>query len=128
MGKMDYCGAKPDMSQVDRDIPSELGEKFGYTIWSNGLGQYLDNNQVFSREDLPSLLCELQTLARRGAPLAVKKELLVLPNSWWGVKGGYTATILFVLNEKCPEFEKKLPDETRQTFKHGSFAEFPFLD
>lgn len=125
--KHNYCSPGTVMDDVSSDIPSELGNKFGYTIAMNGIGQYLGNNQVFKSEDLAPLLCVLQGLRKAGAPLLVTRRFELLRNSWWGIAGGSTVEVVFVLNEKCPEFESKLPKETQEQVGKGDLKDFPLL-
>lgn len=123
-----YCWPGVAMDDLANDIPSELGNKFGYTISMNGMGQYLGNNQVFKKGDLPPLLCEFQRLRRAGRPLFVTRRLELQRNSWWGITGGSTVEVMFVLNEKCPEWESYLPKETQVQVGKNDLKDFPLLD
>jgi len=111
-----------------------VSDKFGYPYQDSG--DFYTNNQVFSRSELPPLLCELQKLKAAGKPAVHRSSFTVVPNSWWGIPGGNTVDILYVYLDQVREFEEKLPPETlsslgpsnpqNRTWKtSGEFARFP---
>ena len=52
----------------------------------------------------------------------------MLPNKYWGIKGGYNMTLVLIYLETVQDFQDQLPAETRQEIARGSegaFANFP---
>merc|ERR1740129_1218354 len=90
---------------------------------------YLINNQVFAKDELSALLCELQRLKLAGEPTVYKKRLRVMRNTWWGIEGGFDVDIIFVYNEYCVDFVRHLPLSTRlllRSVRDGKVAAGPF--
>jgi len=111
-----------------------VSDKFGYPYQDSA--SWYTKNQVFDREELPPLLCELQKLKVAGKPAVHRSSHTVLPNSWWGIKGGYTVDIIYVYLDQIREFEDKLPADTRASlgplnpqerthWTSGEFANYP---
>jgi hypothetical protein len=100
---------------------------FGYG--EDSLGTWFSNNQVFDRAELPELLCAAQRLLTEGKPTVVRGSHTLIDNSFWGVTGGPTIDVVWVMNNKCREFESLLPTETQVEIakgSHGAFANFPY--
>lgn len=82
-------------------------------------------NQVFKREEFPPIACTLQTLKKGGKPAVARNSLDVLPNSYWGVKGGYKVDSLLFYLEKSTDFESSLPADTQAELAKGLQGPFP---
>mmetsp|Transcript_96556 Transcript_96556/g.278722 ORF Transcript_96556/g.278722 Transcript_96556/m.278722 type:complete len:811 (+) Transcript_96556:62-2494(+) len=144
--KIDFCAPLPAALDLDKvfagDGPDEGGfavapmvsDKFGYDYQDPG--NFYSHNQVFAKEELPGLLCELQKLKKAGKPTVHKATYMVNSNPWWGIKGGYKVTLLVTYLEQCTDFEEALPNETQKALgpkdagertwdTSGEFARFP---
>ena len=51
--------------------------------------------------------------------MVLRQKLPVLPNTWWGIQGGYDLDLVLVYLETCRDFEEQLPSETRQELAKG---------
>jgi len=108
-------------------VTDQVTDKFGFG--HDSMATWLAGNQVFAKEDLPPLLCKLQGLIREGRPAVVRQKHRLLPNSWWGIRGGYDVEIMYVYNAPCKDFSDRLPERTRKMLESGSegpFAHFPY--
>uniref|UniRef100_A0A7S1LTP9 Uncharacterized protein n=1 Tax=Alexandrium catenella TaxID=2925 RepID=A0A7S1LTP9_ALECA len=117
------------MGEVSDQLEFQLQANFGF-VTKNQVGQFLSRNQVFAREELAPLLCELQALLRAGRPTMVKRRMAVLANDWWGIKS-YTAVVIFVYADRCSNFEDLLPQDTKDELGQGAlgkFANYPHYD
>jgi len=138
--KLDFCklqGTTWDELLGDADdlvVAPMVSDKFGYPYSSPG--SYYTHNQVFAKEELPSLLCQMQQLKQAGKPVVLRSRHRVLPNSWWGIEGGNSVDLLIVYLEQSSDFEKQLPEETRKSLgpkkaenrtwaSSGDLARFP---
>merc|ERR1711988_1862468 len=111
-----------------------VSDKFGYPYSSPG--SYYTHNQVFAKDELPPLMCQMQQLKQAGKPVVLRSRHRVLPNSWWGIEGGKSVELVIVYLEQSSDFEKQLPEETRDSLgpkkagnrtwaSSGEFARFP---
>lgn len=75
------------------------------------------NNQVFEEEELWPLLCKLSTALQAGRPPVVLQTLTLMRNDWWGIKGGYEVSVIWVFNQVYKAFKENLPRETRKSWK-----------
>eukprot|EP00928_Gymnodinium_smaydae_P100125 TRINITY_DN9750_c0_g1_i4.p1 TRINITY_DN9750_c0_g1~~TRINITY_DN9750_c0_g1_i4.p1 ORF type:complete len:782 (+),score=138.87 TRINITY_DN9750_c0_g1_i4:62-2407(+) len=139
--KIDFCNVPADLDlekvfadEKDLQVAPMVSDKFNYPYKDSG--DFYTHNGVFAREDLLPVLCELQKLQRAGKPAVHKTSLKVLPNTWWGIQGGYTMEVVIVYLAQVRDFEARLPEETRaklgpefsadRTWKtSGEFARFP---
>ncbi|MEZ4294579.1 MAG: patatin-like phospholipase family protein [Polyangiaceae bacterium] len=92
----------------------------------------LQRNQVFPREELGSLVSALQDAKRAGGPVMAVREHEVLDNEWLGIRGGRKVRVAWMLLDRVPRFEERLPPQTRamiglgnQSAGAGPFGEFP---
>lgn len=109
-------------------MTSDLYMLFGYA--ETGTDDYYVSNQVFAKEELQPMACGLQKLRNEGKPAVWRSSLHVLPNSWWGIQGGFTLESLHVYNERCDKFENLLPKDTQDEIRKGSkglLPAFPFM-
>jgi len=100
---------------------------FGYTTF--GATYDYRHNQVFKREDLWKVACLLQKEVDAGRPAVARTTLEVLPNAYWGLKGGYMVDNILVYLQTSREFNAQLPLETRMALHDGvNFPPlFPYL-
>jgi len=120
----DFC--RGHLEDLKGKVSNDLVDKFGFAI--EGVGDYLAKNQVFSKSELPPLLCDLQRLRKSGKPLVVSRELEVLKNEKWGILGGWKVSVVFTYLGQSSLFNRQLPTETLQEMgrgSSGSFAHFP---
>lgn len=117
---VEFCKIPSLSPDVSKRLENQFQANFGF--WDkDDIGEFLTRNQVFSKDELLPLLCQLQSLKRQGKPAVAKRKLKVLPNSWWGIEGGYGVQLLVVYNEKCRDFESKLPKDTSDNL-HAMFT------
>jgi len=103
----DFCSDNPSYD-VDGKITEMFAQLFGFNKKASQV-VFNTHNQVFhSRHFLP-FACELQTLKKNGKPQFIHKNLTVVDNTWWGIKGGWTVDIAFFLLDKATDFEHQLP-------------------
>ena len=82
---------------------------------STGLVDLVDNEwynrtrQVFPSQRWDELLDVWRKKLKAGLPTVHKMTLPVLENTLVGVKGGYDATILFVVSGECSKWQARLP-------------------
>ena len=60
--------------------------------------------------------------------MVLRQKLPVLPNTWWGIQGGYDLDLVLIYLETCRDFEAQLPLETRKEIAkgdRGAFAHYP---
>jgi len=86
---------------------------------------YWSQNQVFAKADFFPILCKLWRLTKAGKPQVVRQQLPVQANAWWGIQGGWTVDIIFVLLDGSSEFDSLLPEETQRELKRGTMGKFP---
>ena len=91
------------------------------------------HNQVFPRAAFGGVVAALRAAQRRGRGVVAATRLAVQPNAWWGVAGGWDATICWVYNERAPAWEALLDPEIRRAIEAGQppgeagpVANFPF--
>lgn len=123
---VDICKVPPsyDFSSPQVAAYSFTG-LFGYCV--DLPNQACSTEQVFRREALQSILCEFQTQRRAGIPAVVKRKLLVLPNSKWGIRAG-SVEVVFWYVLPVASFAAQLPADTQAELAKGtkgSFPEFP---
>jgi len=137
----DFCGASEDWDEMftrhhNTTVDFQLSSLFGYPMTQPAFGMYYLYNQVFSKEDLVPILCQMQGLKNEGKPIVYKARLRVQENLWWGIKGGASADVAFCLLEQSTNFETRLPEETVDRLggvinpkdrKGGDFASFPLF-
>lgn len=95
----------------DLIVAPMVSDKFGFPY--NDTGSYYVHNQVFAKEELPAVLCSLQTLRNQGKPAVYRSSHRVVRNDWWGIEGGFNVDLVIVYLEQVTEFEDLLPQETR---------------
>lgn len=117
--KTDWCSISPSDSKLAKKIDHTLAGKFGFAYRSNDFLYAVKNDQVFASADLQPIVCEMQQLKQAGKPQNIRRQLEVLENSWWGIKGGWTVDILFVMLDEVEEFTDQLPDDTKKALKQG---------
>ena len=98
---------------------------------------YPDSNskQVFNSSDYTNIIFpQLQTTLNSGGPTYARASLQVLPNKIYGIAGGYTVDILFILLQPSSIFNNQLPKEIQNQITsipltslsiQGDFNNFP---
>lgn len=71
------------------------------------------HNQVFSRDGYGELVAGWQAARRDGRPLVVSTRWPVLANEWWGIDGGWDASICWVYNSRVSDWESRLTPAVR---------------
>eukprot|EP00434_Breviolum_minutum_P005784 symbB.v1.2.005099.t1/scaffold234.1/size257806/18 len=101
---VDFCTVPSLSPDVAKRLENQLQANFGF--WKeDDIGEFLTRNQVFRKDQLLPLLCQLQSLKKLGKPTVAKRKLKVLANSWWGIDGGFDVELLVVYLDKCKDFE-----------------------
>eukprot|EP00808_Paulinella_micropora_P005438 g18368.t1 len=92
-------------------------------------GEYLAYNQIFPYEELRPWLCKCQTLKEAGRPILFQRNMPIVPNSFWNIKGGNVVSFLWYYLDTAKNFEAQLPAETREQIVpiggDGAFPGFP---
>ncbi|CAE7202237.1 unnamed protein product [Symbiodinium pilosum] len=86
------------------------------------------HKRVFEKDKLLPFMQKVLALKEAGQPAVVKEELMVQPNTWWGVKGGYKLEFIILYLETSTDFQQALPQETQQNIAEGSkglFVNYP---
>jgi len=122
--------AEFDFCTVPKGTVVDATGKIGGDVHNKFLpGKDLYNlNVVFDPKELAPYLCELQELKTAGKPGVLRKTFKVMPNTWWGIAGGWDVDTLLVYNTECKDFEKLLPQDTQRELAKGTsgdFANFP---
>jgi hypothetical protein len=81
------------------------------------------NNKVFSEGDFSLLHRRLQEAKHSRSVVAATMTHQVQENTWWGVAGGWDVRVCWVYNECVPEWEERLPLETRRCIQGSLSAE-----
>jgi len=68
---------------------------------------------VFNSSDFPVLWSKMNSLKEQGQPVVVRQNVSVVDNPHFGIEGGWTAEIVFVVATPVPEFYDALPNETK---------------
>lgn len=95
----------------DLIVAPMVSDKFGFKYKDKG--SFYTHNQVFAPEDLPPVLCKMYETLKAGKPIVHRASLDVLPNKWWGIKGGHAVDLVIVYLEQSSAFEAQLPESTR---------------
>ena len=103
---VDYDPATPP---GETDIDYNLTTLFGYT---GRTAPPTLHNQVFPQSEFAALVTALQSAKTNEGPVMAKCVHTLAANSWWGVEGAGTATILWVYNDRVPAWESQLPSTT----------------
>eukprot|EP00924_Labyrinthula_sp_SR-Ha-C_P010618 snap_masked-scaffold_61-processed-gene-0.50-mRNA-1 protein AED:1.00 eAED:1.00 QI:0/-1/0/0/-1/1/1/0/604 len=88
------------------------------------------STHVFKESDLEGVMEGLVKNIVSGKGGIVRKRLKVLPNRSWNIEGGEIVDIIFIYNQKCDNFEKRLPKETFQEIRkeESIFKRFPYYN
>jgi len=81
--------------------------------------------QVFEADKWDELLAKFIELEKDGKPLVVRLKLQVLENKTQGVKGGYEADTVWVLNGGKTQWLEQLPPESQDLV--GGIEGFPYI-
>jgi hypothetical protein len=65
--------------------------------------------------------------ATAGTTPVVKLELPVLTNRWLGVEGGWTVTLICIMNSRVDAWEQQLPADTKQRLDRERNSAFSSL-
>ena len=117
----------PERHSSKQHLDGNLPPLFGFPIGN------MTHNQVFGNDDFATLVTALQDEKRAGHTVMHRVTLDVQENEWWGVAGDWSVDILWVYNDRVPDWESRIgePDVRRQIDKgnapghHGDFPNFP---
>ncbi|GIL48213.1 hypothetical protein Vafri_4895, partial [Volvox africanus] len=103
------CNGRPldtlDAFSSDKDLPGLFG--------STNDPEFNTQRQVFKSECFNRLFEVLRKKSKAGeAPVHVD-DYVVLENKHMGIKGGWTARVMWVMNERMSQFEAMLPEAVR---------------
>ncbi len=118
---------RPEVGSGAAGIDPYIPPLFGYSTVR------CPHNQVFARAAFDGVVAALRDAKRRGRGVVAATRLAVEPNAWWGLAGGWQATICWVYNERAPAWESRLDGGIRRAIDAGQppratgpFANFPF--
>lgn len=106
-------------------VTNQMTDKFGYFPRKNATAKagFLDHNQIFEKAAFRPLLCKFQRQINNSEPTVIRETMNLVKNDWWKTPAG-KADIVFVYNEPCHGFRKKLPAATLSNFQ-TNFNSFP---
>merc|ERR1712217_147960 len=115
---------------IKTGVIDQLLDKFGYgpALTKGQLTNALLHNQVFKREQIKDVVCQLQHHIETGSPPVLHFTAEVQDNTWWGITGGWNVDIVVVYLEHSKNFEEALPERTRWELfldSSGEFADYP---
>jgi hypothetical protein len=123
----DYAGATPATFDPEAaKVVEQLYVNFGYP--TNSLGYHYTHNQVFRKDRLLDVIRALVAMRDDGKPAVCRFNCEVLPNTWWGISGGFEVDVLLIYLDSASNFEAALPDDTKAELakkSDGDFANFP---
>lgn len=123
-----FDGAEAFLPEYEDWSQSSILPLFGIEVPMKGEFGTFAHNHVFRKEKIIGLLEQLQQAKLLGEPLIAEQTLDVLHNEWWGIKGDYEVTVMWVYLEKVRNFELQLPRETTEEIdkgRKGLFPQFP---
>jgi len=109
-------------------VVDSVVDKFGFGNEVSDAGNYLQNNQVFNKDEIFPLSCQIWELKQQGKPAVVKFNTTLLKNTWWNIEGGSEVEIILIYLESATEFNDALPETTQAeiaTGDKGKLASFP---
>jgi len=124
----DLCGAPTDDDTLARaKVVDQVLDKFGFgpELSQGSPSNAVTHNQVFKREDVHAVACQLQEHLTSGTPPVINFAAEVLPNSWWGIAGGWKVQVVLVYLEHSANFEASLPSDTRRQLEMEQDGPFP---
>ncbi len=121
----------PAQAPGPEQIDPSLGPLFGWSVPVKGTAT--QNNQVFAQEQWSTLVSGLLAAKATGGPVAATTDLEVVDNAWWGIRGGWTVRIHWVVLDRAPAWEELLVAPLRKEIDrghtarlfHGPFRDFP---
>ncbi|KAG8462875.1 hypothetical protein KFE25_001648 [Diacronema lutheri] len=114
------------------DLDGQLPAYFGVRATScEHLLHSLKHVQVFAPADFWRLMRAVREKLVDGDYPIVEMEHNVLANPFWGIKGGYKVRVCWVVLQRVPRWEARLPDALRASVERdcaagtGEFRNFP---
>ena len=104
---------------VDEGSDKRVIDPFIAPLFGAPSTRFLHNN-VFPETDFKTLVSKLQDAKRAGRGLVTVMRHAVRDNAWWGLSGGWDVEVCWVYNERVPEWEVRLPVDTRREIERGS--------
>jgi hypothetical protein len=90
-----------------------------------GMTPDFQTNHVFPKNKYEPLVRGLLKAKESGKTVMFQDRYPVLKNTFYGIDEGWETEILWVYNERVPEWEQELPKSTRKMIGHGSLGNFP---
>jgi len=121
----EWQGAEGD---IDANLPAYFGIR---ARTCEHIMHALKNICVFEPSDFWRLMRAARQKILSGDFPIVELEQKVLPNAFWGIKGGYTVRMCWVILQRVPQWEARLPKEVREQVERdcesqtGEFRYFP---
>ena len=123
--RIDYDpSGPPGADDIEPNLPSLFGVP-------NSFSPY---NRVFDSTEFAPLVRALQSARRAGKTVVARTELVTVHNEWWGLEGGHHVQILWVYNERVPDWERHIRKQTgiptaidagNERLASGPFRRFP---
>ena len=113
------CNPSPTSPPLASEVDSDLYPLFGYKF-----GNHI-NNQVFTTEDFTTVYDGLKRAKLDGGTVMTKTSLTTVENKWWGIPEGQPVEILWVYNERVPEWEDLLQQPVKDKINEGLTGPFP---
>ena len=135
-GDLDYMGLMPLLARRVKNIIVFINTRRPLT--GGGDGQIsralpplftptseFPHNVVFPQDDYQQLVAALLSARQAGVTVMHKARYDVLANPFWGIEGGWQVDLLWVYNERVPEWESELPAGISSLIGAGSLHNFP---
>ena len=105
---------KPDDGKINTSLPPLFGQTPQFT-----------KNHVFPKSKYRSLVDGLVKAKDAGKTVMFRDKYTVSEALHYGVKGGWKVEVLWVYNERVPDWESELRREVRDEIASGSLGSFP---
>ncbi|PHN05209.1 hypothetical protein [Flavilitoribacter nigricans] len=83
------------------------------------------HNQVFSEADFVRVFNQFVNCVKNGETVMARLNTTTLANPWWGIQAGQEVEILWVYNDKVPDWEGQLPPAIQAEIAKGKSGLFP---
>ncbi|MDA1093379.1 MAG: hypothetical protein O3A25_08970 [Acidobacteria bacterium] len=94
----------PEAGQIDPALAPLFGQPSAQ--WAR--------NHVFPREAFREIVASWHRAQRRGRPLVASARIPVLSNSFWGITGGWEASVCWIYNGRAADWESRLPSPVQR--------------
>ncbi|MDN3202977.1 hypothetical protein [Algoriphagus sediminis] len=116
------CSFDAENPPNNKQVSSDFYPLFGFT-WGNQV-----HNQVFHKRDFNPVYQKLAKAKEEGKTVMARTKLMTIANDWWGIPDRQKVEILWVYNDRVPDWENQLCDDLKNEISKGEkgrFRDFP---